>query len=462
MSLTNLLNTARDALAAQTYGLNVAGGNVANANTPGYVRRDAILETTNIGTQTTGSVDVAGLRRATDQYLNQRTYDASGQSSSAGERDQELASIEALVSGAANGGLGDAMSQLFSSFSALAANPNDTTVRQTVLSAASNFAQRANDLGNSISQQRADVMKEAQSVADEVNQHASALARLNQQIALALNAGQDAADLQDRRDQELAALSQLVDTRAFTNQAGQMVVQVSGTTLVEGQVARTISVDLDGNDRMRILATTPGSTPKDVTAFLSGGRLAGLRDARDTDLKQVGDRLDQFVFDVATAVNGQHAAGVGLDGNGGRPLFSISPAAQAAARAISVDSSIAGHPEFVAASADAGALPGGSDNAVALSRLSTFTFASGGRTGAEAFGDLVGDIASRKAQSADVFGLKKAMEDQVTQLKESQSGVSLDEEMVSLTKFQRAFEAASKVLQTADQLMQELLDRIGR
>jgi flagellar hook-associated protein 1 FlgK len=63
-SLTSLLNTARDGLTAQSYGLNVTGQNVANVNTPGYVRREALLETRALGTQTTGSVNAAGLRRS--------------------------------------------------------------------------------------------------------------------------------------------------------------------------------------------------------------------------------------------------------------------------------------------------------------------------------------------------------------------------------------------------------------
>ncbi|HEY5957022.1 MAG TPA: flagellar basal body protein, partial [Polyangiaceae bacterium] len=74
--LTGLLNTARDALTTQSFGLNVAGQNVANANTPLYVRREAVIETRALGTQTTGSVTSAGMRRAVDAYADRRFFEA--------------------------------------------------------------------------------------------------------------------------------------------------------------------------------------------------------------------------------------------------------------------------------------------------------------------------------------------------------------------------------------------------
>ena len=92
-SISQLLSTARDALSAQSYGLNVTGQNLANVNTPGYVRREAVLQTRAYGTQTTGTVEAVGLRRVTDQFLERRQYEATGLSSAAKEHDQRLSSL---------------------------------------------------------------------------------------------------------------------------------------------------------------------------------------------------------------------------------------------------------------------------------------------------------------------------------------------------------------------------------
>ena len=70
MSLNDILNTARDALGAQQFGLGVTGQNVANVNTPGYARRSAILATQGIAGQSYGSVQVLGVQQASDQFTD--------------------------------------------------------------------------------------------------------------------------------------------------------------------------------------------------------------------------------------------------------------------------------------------------------------------------------------------------------------------------------------------------------
>ena len=116
-----------------------------------------------------------------------------------------------------------------------------------------------------------------------------------------------------------------------------------------------------------------------------------------------------------------------------------------------------------AVSGTAAGVPGNSDNAVALANLASTSFASGGtRTASEAYSDIVGDVGMRTANAAMGAEMQEAITSQVFALRESESGVSLDEEMVALTKYQRAYEAAAMVLQTADELLQELMARVGR
>mgnify|MGYP003382096145 CR=1 FL=1 len=121
------------------------------------------------------------------------------------------------------------------------------------------------------------------------------------------------------------------------------------------------------------------------------------------------------------------------------------------------------HPERLAASGQATALPGGSDNAVALSGLSSQQLFSGNtRSATQAWSDLVGDAGSRLAQASAETEIRQSIRAQADSLRESLSGVSLDEEMVSLTKYQHAYDAAAKVLAVVDELLRELLDKVGR
>jgi flagellar hook-associated protein 1 len=459
--LSQLLNTARDALGAQSYGLNVTGQNVSNASTPGYVRREALLETQALGTQTTGSVHALGLRRVTDDFIERRQFEAIGLSSAASEHDQQLASVEALFNDAAGTGLGSALDAVFASFSALAANPNDTTTRQNVIAAAAGFSQSVNATADTLAQGREDLRQQAAETVSEINDRAQDIAKLNLQIAAATAQGQDAADLRDQRNQKLLDLSGLVDTRTFTDGAGNLVVQAAGTTLVEGQTARSFSLDLNSDGSLKLLASRSGGPANEVTQFLTGGKLAGIREARDVDIFNVSKQLDQFVFDVAGAVNAQHAAGVGQDGGTGRNLFDVSSTVDGAARSLQVSSAVLGHPETIAAAGSASGLPGGSDNAVLLSTLADRAIATGGtRTAAQAYGDIVGAVGEARASSTRTLETQQAISSQVQAMHEAMSGVSLDEEMVSLTKYQNAYQAAGKVLATVNQLLADLLNMV--
>ncbi len=461
-SLTQLMYTARDALSAQSYGLNVAGQNITNVNTPGYVRREAIIETRALGTATTGTVTVAGLRRATDQYIERRELTALGSVGAGTAHDRELQSIEAQCNDLGGTGLGSALDNLFASFSSLAANPNDPTARATVLGAADAFAQRTNAMGDALATQRDDLLKQAQATAQDVNQRASSIAALNRRIQLAVAQGEDAADLKDQRNNLLLGLAQLIDVHTIEDGKGGMVVQGGGATLVEGVESRSLLVDLAGDGSLRFSMQRPdGGSGTEITQLVSGGKLAGIKEARDVDVFEAARKLDQFVFDVGNAINAQHRAGFGQDGVSGRNLFDVSAVADGAARALGLSTDVAGDPSKIAASSSAAALPGGSGNAVALADLFK-TAVSGGRTAAEAYGDIVGGIGSRRAVVTQALETQTAIKDQVQAMRESVSGVSLDEEMISLTKFQRAYEAAGRVLSTVDELLQDLINRVGR
>jgi flagellar hook-associated protein 1 FlgK len=460
-SLTQLMYTARDALSAQSYGLNVTGQNITNVNTPGYVRREALLETRALGTATTGSVTVAGLRRATDIYIERKELTARGNAAAASEHDNQLASVEALFNDLGATGLGSALDGVFSSFSALAANPSDPTSRSAVLGAADAFATRASSMADSLADAKNDLLAQAQATVQQINERATSIAELNRRIQAAESAGEDAADLKDQRNNVLLSLSQMIDVRTIDDGKGAIVVQASGSTLVDGGGIRPLAIELAGDGSMKLMSTREGGPSTEITQFLTGGKLAGIKEARDVDVFDVAKKLDQLVFDVASAINTQHAAGFGSDGVSGRNLFDLSPSADGAGRAIRLSAAVAGNPAAVAASASAASLPGGSDNAVALANVWDQPL-SGGRTAAETYGDIVGGIGQRKSAIAQAMETQDAIRDQLQAMREAVSGVSLDEEMVALTKYQRAYQAAGRVLTTVDELMQDLLNRVGR
>ncbi len=461
--LSSLLNTARDALSAQSYGLNVAGQNVTNANTPLYVRREAVLQTRAVGNVTTGGVEVQGLRRASDDYADRRLFESQSLSSAASQQDNELQSIEGIFNDLGGTGLGSSLDALYSSFQQVAATPNDPTVRQDILNKAEVFASRVNDIGDSLATRKADLVDQAKAIASQANQRAQEIAKLNNQIVIAHQAGQDASDLVDQRNTKLLDLATLIDVRTIAGQNGDVMVQSAGTMLIEGGTARTLSVGMGTDGKMQILSKRGDGPSYDVTAFVTGGKLAGIKEARDTNFFDISDKFDRFVFDTASAINTQHKAGVGLDGNGGRNVFDVGLTYGGTARSIKLSGDVAGHPEFFAAAGNVAELPGGSSNAVKLGQLQGIAnvFANS-RTPSQAYGDLIGQVGSTRATSKAEAELRGNIFQQSQAFRETVSGVSLDEEMVSLQRFQRAFEAAGKVIATVDGLMENLMQRVGR
>jgi flagellar hook-associated protein 1 FlgK len=463
VGLTDILNTARDAMQAQTFGLTVTGQNVANINTPGYVRRQAVLETREMGNRNFGSVQVAGLRRTADVFVEQRHLALTGSSAEASERDQLLSQTEVLFNDFQGTGLGSSLSSLFSSFSALSSTPTDLTTRSSLLTQAGAFAEQVRTSATQLQNFRTELFSQARGITSQINTKIDEVARLSGEINQGQAMGEEPADLKDKRDAVLLELAELVEIRTFTDGNGQLVVQGPGATLVQGDTARHLALDIGDDGALRVLAQTSGGGGSDVTAFLSGGKLSGVLTVRDVDTVEMQSDLDELAFHVAGQINGVHAQGFGLDGAGGRNLFSVSSGVAGAAASLQVDADMQGQPDRVGASGSAAALPGDGTQAMLLARLAETPIAAlGDLDPGQAYGRLVGRVGERRADAASTLSTREAMTAQVEVIRQSITGVSLDEEMVSLSKYQRAFEAASRVFTTADRLLEDLINTLGR
>jgi flagellar hook-associated protein 1 FlgK len=455
--LFGLLNVASDGLTAQSFGLNVTGQNVSNANTPQYARRVAVLET-----QAGPGVQIQGQQQVTDVYVDNDVYSASGLKSGASELDTNLGSLENVFNDSAGTGLGSSLNGVFSVFQKLSANPTDTTSRQAVLKAADQFARRSNEIARSIAAQRTNLYSKAEKLAQEANKQAVQLAKLNQQIAQARMNGRDAAGLVDQRNKVLLGLADIVNIRVISGDNGTVTVQAGNTTLVEGSMTRSLSVGLDTDGNLTFLAQRTGSSemPGDITSSLTGGTLAAVKQARDGDLAEVAVKFDNFVYDVAAALNAQHAAGVAQDGQSGYNLFDIPATSASAGQLITLSADVAGRPDHIAAAASIDSLPGDGSNATLLAGLANGKVVGGARSPADAYGDIVGDIGMRRAASKSDLDLRQSILHQANTARESISGVSLDEEMVNLTKYQQAYQANSKMLTVVNGLLQELMQTV--
>lgn len=455
-SLFSLMGVARDGMQAQSAGLSVTGQNISNVNTPGYARRSVALSTRPVQGASLGGVEAVGVTRSFDRLARARVVDEHGRQGAADARSAALSSVEAaLVPGGAT--IADRVGAFFQSLDALSGSPADTSTRLGVLNAASDLAQQISGAASDLESQRGELFQHARGVAGEVNDRLGRIASLNTQIAEATARGDAGADLRDLRDQLVQEVGDRIGARAVEDANGQITLFAAGTALVDGGRASSLGVDLDVAGNLRVQAHGINGSTVDVTSTTTQGALGGLREARDVDLPSAISALDRFAFDLATSVNAAHAAGAGLDGVTGRPLLSTTTTPTGAARALTLNPALEGHPERVAAAGRAADLPGGNSAALALAAVASRPLGSGTAPPSDRFAAIAADVGTRHASAEAESELRADTVLQAETLRESASGVSLDEETMNLNRFQRAFEASTRVLRVADELLDNLM-----
>lgn len=455
-SLFSLLGVARDGMQAQSAGVSVTGQNISNVNTPGYVRRGVVLSARAFGQDSTGGVSVLGIARSFNRFAHGRVVEEHGRRGAAAARAEALAATEASLSPNSRT-VADRVNAMFQAFDTLSGAPGDAAARLEVLQQAGNLAQQVSSTAGDLATQRDELFTQARGVAGEVNTRLARIATLNRAIAEATALGDAGADLRDQRDLLVQEVGDRLGARSIEDATGQVTLFSAGTVLVEGGNASSVTVSLDPANNLRLTVAQPGGATTDATAGMTQGTLGGLREARDVDIVSAQTSLDQFAFDLATAVNTAHAAGFGLDAVSGRNLFAAPAAVAGAARAMALDPAVVGQPDRVAAAAAATDLPGGNNVALRLAGLASRPLGAGTTTPAERFGGVAADLGVRLQSALAEEQLRDDTVYQAETLRESAAGVSLDEEMVNLSKFQRAFEASTRVLRVADELLDTLM-----
>lgn len=463
MSLLNLLHTGRSGLLTSQVGIQAAGQNVTNAGVEGYNARSVVLSPATPALRGGRGVEVVGLIRASDPMLHRTLLLDRGDSAAAGARSNVLAPVSVAFGEFDVDGLGAALDSLWASFRLLEGQPDDMAAREEVLNRVENVSGAFNDLASMIQRERLSADDRIRYSVDRVNELGQRIAELNQEIGVAAAQG-GGHELMDLRDALVREVSSIIDTKVLEQADGTITVVVAaGMPLVEGEEARALRIDPgSAPGEAMIQMEGSGSLWLDMNERIGGGSLAGLLTARDVDLEAIEGRLDQLAFDVANAVNAQHAAGVGLDGVGGRNLFAPIAVVDGAATLISIDAAVENTPNAVAAATVAG-LSGDNRNALALAALSSTSFAAGGTaTATQEQASILGMTGAMARQAQDQADTTQAAQAQTESLMEQRVGVSMDEEMIDLIAYEKAYQAASKLVALADGLFETVLAMKGR
>jgi flagellar hook-associated protein 1 FlgK len=275
---------------------------------------------------------------------------------------------------------------------------------------------------------------------------------LNEKIA----SSPGALDLKDQRGHLLERLNQIAKVTTFEDNAGRYNIIIGGTPLVDGGKVYRMAVSTDINDNMRFHVNLPGEM-RDVTNHIAGGELKANLDLRDNKSFDFMNRLNAFAFNLINAVNIQHRIGFGLDGVGNRDFFN-SPPLENAARDISVAIT---DPRMIAAAQDRLMLPGDNRNARAIADLINQRIIAG-TTPVDYYRSLVADAGVEAMSAKTSLRFYNTLVEELERKRQEISGVSLDEEAANLIKYQKLFEAGARMIRVADELLETLINMVGR
>ncbi|MFT3783254.1 MAG: flagellar hook-associated protein FlgK [Nibricoccus sp.] len=456
------------ALTAASRSIETAGRNLANVNNPNYARQRVIYGDrgsvqTELGVQSLG-VEARQIQQLRDSLLDAQvvretsllsSYEAQqsayqrAQANLGQSVDRSGATSETGSSGSTNG-IAQALSDFFNSFQSFSASPTDSGERLALIQKASILTDSLNETDSRLAQLQDDLTTQMTSDIGEVNSMLATIADLNGQIGrLEINQPGGAVDLRDQRQAvvEQLAKKMSIETRpdpafageiqVFARDASNNPVQLINLTSVTG------AVSLSGS-------TISAGSPATALA-LKGGSIYGALTARDGAISTLRTNLDnlsaQLIDSVNTAYNPTGTTGdffLGTD-----------------AGTIAVDSTVTAS----SLKASDGGAAGDNTIAKAVAALAYRVFSTPANsidgTFSQFYSDTVSDLGQALTTANTHVSSQTSISTLVTSQRDAISGVSLDEEMADLIKYQRAFQASSRVIQVIDDLLEAVVTQLG-
>jgi flagellar hook-associated protein 1 FlgK len=464
------LNASVKALTAHSRAIEITGKNLANVNNPAYARqrvtfgdRGSVLTPTGAESLGLEALSVTQLRNKLldQQVMREIALKASFEATRNGYQQAQAGlgqSIDRSASAsdtatAGSTGIAAALDDFFNAFQSFAARPTDIGERQTLLQRSVLLADRFQLADARLAQAQGDLDSRVASDAGRVNELLGTIAELNSQIGrFEINAPGTAVDLRDQRQARLEELAAKLPVDLVEDAGGQVRVSArdgagGAVVLVDLAVAQG-TVAFDGTQ------ITAGS-PATALDLGGGGSINGSLTARDGAVQALRDDLNRLAAQLVTSVNAAY--------NPSGATGDFFTASGTTAGTIAIAGSLT--PATLKAS-DGGAA-GDNTLALAVARVATTQFSTAG--GDQIDGTLSGFFGKTVSNLGEALASANARVDDQTNVerlvraqRDEVSGVSLDEEMADLMKYQRAFQASSRVFSVVDELLDLVVNRLGR
>lgn len=468
--ISSLMSVGRRSMMNSQTGLHTVGHNIANKETEGYSRQRT--ETHSNLAMGEGKVRIgmgaraATVERTNNPYLEKQIGHERSELATAQGRQQGLSRLEGIYNEQTVEGFNKSLGEFFNAFRELATNPESMPRRTAVKAAAEALTNDFHNMNTQLNDVNKDINSQLAISVNELNSYSTEIATLNKQIQEVEIGGGYANDERDRRDLLLKKLGEVVDIKWTEGDDSSVTVSTaSDALLVVGSTASHLdavaSPAREGKgegDFDIIYYHNDYAQPITLSDRIQGGRLGGLLSVRSGELQTLKNDMDRLAYTITTEVNQAHGQGYNAYNQTGVMFFDPLNDPQGAAEFMKVNTQIASDSARVAVGRDPHK-PG--DNRVAL-QIAELQYAKpvfgGSQSIDEFYNGLVGELGIKNQAINRQVDVKSNIVSQLNNLRESISGVSLDEEAAKMIEMQKHFDAAARLIRTADEIMETVIN----
>ena len=463
--ISSMMDMGKRSLQNSQTALQTVGHNIANKSTEGYSRqRVEIMANAPVGE---GKLQIgtgarAGLvTRTNNPWLEKQIQRENTSLGFTDARSEALSRVENVYNEQINKGLNQYLTDFFNAFRELSNNPESLTSRTIVREAGVFLASDFKRVTDQLQDVQDDIDGQIKSLVDEVNMMSKEIASLNQKIQAVEVQGIPANDERDRRDLLLKKMGEKIEISWAESRDGNLSITAGNTAiLVSGSTANEMMArNTDYRDRVEVFYKgTEHGTPVNITNQLKGGRIGGALEIRDKVIEDLLGNVDKMAFTLAKEVNQAHIEGLDQRGQPGVLFFEMPESEKGAARVLKLNQTIANDVSRIAAAARDSA-PGDNTISNMIAAIQYRPVMDGGTATLDDFYNTqVGQVGTITQRAMKTQEAQKNIISQLTNIRESISGVSLDEETTKMVEFQKAYDASARMIRTADEMLETVLN----
>ena len=466
--VSSVMNIAQRSMMNSQTGLQTVSHNIANKNTEGYSRQRLEIQSTaptSMGRVQIGTgAKTQAVTRTNNPHLEKQIQFEQMKLGFGEGKMAYLNRVENIFNEQVNKGLNHFMGEFFNAFRELSNYPESLPIRTQVKETAWNMTQDFKRINDQLKKIQSEIDNEIEGEINEVNRLAQEIADLNEKIEHVEITGASANDHRDRRDQALKDLGEKINIKYAEVEngkvnvtAGNTVVLVSGYSAGELKGGSTPATATKRESNSDIFfQPNPNASEYKVTTQISGGKLGGMLEVRDKVINDVLGKVDKLAFTLAESINEVHQMGFDQKGRPAGKFFKIDSEFDFASK-IELNDLISSDVSFISA----GLMPNApADNRVAnvISSLQYKPLLNGEDTLDDFYNGLVGELSVITKKSKSLFEHQAESLSQLKNIRESISGVSIDEETVKMIEYQKAFDASAKLIKTADEMLDTVIN----